>query len=296
MSYSYSRLATFDQCPYKYKLVYVDGNYIKSPGVATEFGSLIHSIEESIGNAIKEQIPIDYDKCLSNLYTGVEGIKKSFPDDYYNPDKIGRTYDGKYNFYKRKGLHRLENRLKLNPDIEIISCEEEFFVDYKGLTFHGFIDRLMKQGDTYIIEDVKTYTKPLDRSGLQAPLQFVIYALAIQDKYKTKNIKCSYDLPLCDEVQEVNINFMNKGLKQLDKLIEKLNTSKFEPKPSPLCHWCVFGGTYPNQPEEAKGLCPYYSLWTRQNKTRQCHKGWLGQEGHEWVMKEFREELGIKKN
>ena len=53
MSESYSKLSTFEQCPYKYKLIYLDNNYIKDDSIATEFGTLVHHIEEEIGKSLK---------------------------------------------------------------------------------------------------------------------------------------------------------------------------------------------------------------------------------------------------
>ena len=52
--YSYSSIACFKQCPYKYKLIYIDHNFIPCPSIATDFGTLIHHIEEQIGKDLQE--------------------------------------------------------------------------------------------------------------------------------------------------------------------------------------------------------------------------------------------------
>ena len=62
---SYTSLETFKQCPYKYKLTYIDKHFIKCDTVATKFGSLIHKIEEEIGNSLKEKKEIQYSKLIS---------------------------------------------------------------------------------------------------------------------------------------------------------------------------------------------------------------------------------------
>ena len=60
MSESYSKLATFEQCPYKYKLIYLDNHYIKNDTIATDFGTLVHHIEEEIRKSLKENKKPDY--------------------------------------------------------------------------------------------------------------------------------------------------------------------------------------------------------------------------------------------
>ena len=57
-NYSYSKIDTYVQCPFKYKLKYVDGNYCYHDTVNTEVGTLIHSCEESIAKAIQSNTKI----------------------------------------------------------------------------------------------------------------------------------------------------------------------------------------------------------------------------------------------
>ena len=41
------------------------------------------------------------------------------------------------------------------------------------------------------------------------------------------------------------------------------------------------------QTEEGKGLCPYYSLWTKQNKNFNVNHKWLGLKNHQKILEEF---------
>lgn len=265
---SYTSLETFKQCPYKYKLTYIDKHFIKCDTVATKFGSLIHKIEEEIGNSLKEKKEIQYSKLISFFDSEVLKIKEEFKDDFYSLDKSNRTYEEKALYYRNEAIYRLERRVKEN-NLEVIACEKEFFLTYDNILFHGFIDRILKDRDKYIIEDIKTYSKPLTSSQLINSLQFVLYSIAFSSI--SKNVYCNYDLPLCDKIQKTTINNYD-----ITELLKNINTSDFHPCPSPLCHWCVFSDTYPNQPKEAKGLCPYYSLWTRENKTKDVNIRWQG--------------------
>ena len=74
---------------------------------------------------------------------------------------------------------------------------------------------------------------------------------------------------------------------KLQNLLTAINEQDFAPKPTPLCHWCEFCPTNPNQAPEAKNLCPYHSLWTRENKTQQVASHWAGLENHELVLFEY---------
>lgn len=267
---SYSRLETFKQCPYKYKLIYLDKHHIKSDTIATDFGSLIHRVEEIIGNCLKEGKGINYDELISFFDNEVMKIKETYPDDFPMLDKSGRTYEQKADLYRSKSIYDLEKRVR-NEDLDIVCCEKEFILNYNDILFHGFIDRIFRKGNHYIIEDIKTYNRELPKSMLYNPLQFVIYSLAFSSI--SKDIECSYYLPLCECKQTCIMDM--KDIHVMD-LLKEIDSSDFHPCPSPLCHWCVFSGTYPNQPSEAKGLCPYYSLWTRENRTKSVNMKWQG--------------------
>lgn len=289
--YSYSSLSCFEQCPYKYKLVYVDNHYINCPSIATDFGTLIHHIEEEIGNYLKNNKEIPYTYLINEFQTEINKIKDKYPNDFYALDKSNRTYADKSLEYINKGIYRLEKRLN-NSNLEIVGLEKEFYLDYKSYLFHGFIDRIFydKEKDEYIIEDIKTYSKPLTKKDLQTSLQHLIYSLALNpdDAYK---VRCTYDLPLCDVIQNVADDYRERGIRKLDSIFDDLKYTDFKPNPTPLCHWCVFSHTYPNQPKEAKGLCPYYSLWTKENKTFKTNYKWLGCSKHKTILEQFQQNV-----
>ena len=291
--YSYSKLACFEQCPYKYKLIYLDKHYINNDTIATAFGTLIHHIEEEIGIAIKDKKLIDYPKLLREFDDGVKEIETSYPKDFYSLDKSNRTYKDKAAYYRDFGIYRLEKRCKANPNLAIIGLEKEFYLEFDGYLFHGFIDRILKDKDRYIIEDIKTYPKPILPNDLKIPLQHVIYSLALKS-IGVNNIECTYDLPLCNVTQKVDKDYLEKGVRKLSIIFDDIKYSDFKPKPTPLCHWCEFCPTMENQPEEAKGLCPYYCKWTMENKDRSVNYKWLGVKKHQQILEDFKKTIDLK--
>lgn len=112
-----------------------------------------------------------------------------------------------------------------------------------------------------------------------------VYALAENLGLGYEHFKCAYDLPFLNKKQEAGTSgFMQRGLKKLDSLFNGIEEGNYEPGVSPLCFWCPFSPTNPEQPEEGKLLCPYYSLWTRDNKTHTVAHKWQGLEKHAAIM------------
>ena len=293
--HSYSELSCFEQCPYKYKLVYIDNHFISCPSIATDFGTLIHHTEEEIGKSLQKGDKPNYNSLILEFDLKMKVLEETYPQEFFELDKSGRSYHEKGDFYKSFSIYRLEKRLNANPNLEIVGLEKEFYLDFNGYTFHGFIDRIFhdKSTDEYIIEDIKTYNKPIEDKDLKVPLQHVIYSLALKSMGIDK-IKCTYDLPCCNLIQDVDEGYLEKGTRKLECILDDLKYSDFEPKPTPLCHWCVFSGTYPTQPEEAKGLCPYFSNWTKENKTHTKHYRWLGPKKHPQILEEYQKEINLK--
>ena len=67
VKYSYSRLSTYGQCPWKYKLKYVDFNFVPVDSIAIDLGTLIHFLEEHISYALMNGEKPDYDKLIDDF-------------------------------------------------------------------------------------------------------------------------------------------------------------------------------------------------------------------------------------
>lgn len=317
--FSYSKINTYENCGWRYKLTYEDKHFVDGSSIAADFGTLVHFVEETIAKDIIQNdnepvFMIDMDKYI-NLFIegwvegdkkilGIKSIKEKYPEDFYKCDKSGMDYNGKANQYLNKGIYFLQDFLNANRHLTVIDTEKSFEVTYEGITFHGFIDRVFRNTLTgeLIIEDIKTWPT-IEKHDLVTPLQFVIYVLAATELYQIpkEKIQCFYSLPLAvNRYAAGTRGFVNRGLKKLNKLLTEIDEKDFVPNPSPLCAFCPFSETNPNQPEEAKNLCPYFSHWTRENNkdfTRECD--WFGIEHHEEVLADFlkrKEKHKIKEN
>lgn len=269
--YSYSKISTYKQCPFKFKLKYEDKNYLFSANIATDFGSLVHSIEESIALTIQDGNPINYIALKNKFIIESRKIAQKYPAEFFSRDKSGRTYQEKVYLYLESAIYRLEQFMQTHPELQIIGVEQTFEYDYDGIhSFNGSIDRAFKNVNTgeILIQDIKTWAVPAQNNELKAPLQFAVYMMAAEKLWGVSfnKIKCEYDLPLCDTTQPaLSDDIVAESRPVLDKLFKGIHDENFKPTITALCHWCEYNPlTNPsileNKPE---AVCPYFSTWQK---------------------------------
>jgi putative RecB family exonuclease len=299
-AFSYSRIDTYKKCPFKYKLLYIEKHQVEADTVSTELGSLIHYIEEQIAIDIKNGKEVNYDfykEQMLNINTdkikGVNIIKDKYHKDWKVTDKNGFSHEDKTNAYLETGMYGLENYLKNNLNLSLYAMELPFQLTIHDKAFKGYIDRIYydKSNGSYIVEDIKTYTKGMANKELKQSLQMYVYSAALKVLLGPDiAVKCQYNLPLINRIQESKVD-KEYIRTHLDSILKNIGEGHFYPKPTPLCHWCVFSPTNPNQPEAAKNLCPYFCKWTKTNKTDEVENRWQGEEMHPVILESF-----LKKN
>lgn len=295
--FSYSKLNTYDSCGFKYYLSYVLGNFISGESIAIDLGVLIHYIEETIFNSLKNEEKVDYEYLKDFLQNanipkknkfdtdggifGLNIIKEKYKEDYYKTDMNGQSYYTKMLDYASRGIYRLEEYLKANPNLKPFAAEKFFSFTYREQVFSGYIDRIFYDTTTneYIIEDIKTKGKPFKDDELVTPLQFVIYMKGLNEclDIPLEKMKCVYDLPMVGIKQKAGTpGFFQRGMKKINNLFDKIESKDFAPSATPLCAWCQYSSSNPAVTEEGKYLCPYHSLWSRENKTHAVSHKWRG--------------------
>lgn len=306
--FSYTKIDTYKQCGWKYKLQYVDGKFFPADTIATMLGTLVHFIEQRISEAYINGREPDYPALINDFWNcnipkkdkydreggikGVNLIRQQFAEEYFEVDENGSSYALRCKYYAEQGIYRQKQFLEENPNIEIVDVEKYFEYNYKGHLFAGYIDRVLRNKETgkYIVEDLKTARKPYDSSTIASPLQFYVYVLALKSCYNLDEApdECYYNYPLIGVRQQAGTKgWLKRADTKLSKLFAGIEGQDWTPHPSPLCHWCNFCGTNPNQPEGAKHLCPYQCQWTRTNKTFDKLNEWEGMDRHEAVMRHY---------
>lgn len=134
MVWSYSRVNSYAQCPFGWKLRYID--HVSQEGSAfAEWGSLCHSIFEDYAKG--ELMEYELGDAYEERY--YEYMKNEFP-----PSR-GQPLDQKY--YERG--HELFSMFPgFSDNWEILGVELEVNLEVGGRKFTGFIDLLVRERDT----------------------------------------------------------------------------------------------------------------------------------------------------
>lgn len=303
--FSYSKLSSYGQCHLKFKLHYLDKNFLFSESIATLFGSLIHSVEESIAVALQAGQLINYVALKNNFIIECKKIAHKYHEEWKKLDKSNRTYTEKMYTYLDSAIYRLEQFMIDHPELEIIGIEQKFEYDYDGVhSFTGSIDRAFRNKITgeILIQDIKTWPVPAQNSELKAPAQFTVYAMAAQQLWgvEADKIKCEYDLPLCDLRQaSFSEDIIADGRPQLDKWFAGIIKGDFRPTVSALCNWCQYNPLANPSILETKpnAICPYFSTWQKSgDNVRDVLCKWEGPENididRQFCISQLKQQLG----
>ncbi|MDG6218371.1 MAG: PD-(D/E)XK nuclease family protein [Candidatus Thermoplasmatota archaeon] len=252
MIYSHSRLATFEQCPYKYKLRYLQHiDPIIKDTVEAFLGSIVHETLEKLYNDLQYEKRNNLDDLLTFLhYTWYEKWNDEIlivKDQYTMKNYLSLAKRFVTDYYETYKPFNSEQTIALEDRV-IITLDED-----KNYQMKGYVDRLA-EGHTgyYQIHDYKTSSWLPSQKQLDENRQLPIYALGVKEKYP--DVK---DITLIWHFLKFNKEMRLKAsIEQLDTLKDRLisliktieNTTIFSRKPSSLCTWC-----------EYRPICPQYS-------------------------------------
>ena len=294
---SYSSLSKFEQCPYSYKLQYIDKNFSTQSSIQLDIGNLVHYIlqmkEEGcpaseLSKILRQGITPTEDLCASqtqyeNTFAkpqtiiGAEAIAEKYFDEYFVEGKNSRlNYSQKLDWFEE---HYILQDVQ-DKEWKTLAVEMPFEFLYNGLKIKGKIDKLQVNKDLdFKIVDYKSSDSSYDEDKLKAPLQLYIYALAIKSMFGKFPKLLEYEFILIGERQSLEgTDWYDKAEKKLFSLTEKLKdayiTNIFPPKPTPLCYWDAFSPEGCIKDEKLNGKCEYYSLWKPFDKTFRVNKKW----------------------
>lgn len=287
--FSYSKMEVFKNCPFQYKLKYVDKKYSKDTSIALELGSLCHYVLESKGKMIVSGETVDYEKLNDILMNGVTETDEKTKEELLGVNQLKRKYFEVWHEADNASGASYDEKIKLFDKVLHDEMEEtdwkptyfekpfEFVWDNKVI-LKGFIDRIDTKDGQYRTVDYKTSKKVYEQSKLATSLQFGVYALAILNEFGVLPIESEYRFILIDDKQyALTKGWENRLIKAMDKVFGDIEASEkksvFVPKPSPLCHWCNFCQTNP-EATIYRNECEYFSKWTPTQKTFEVNKKW----------------------
>ena len=301
---SYSGLDLFCNCQYRYQQQKIEKKYSTSSTIALDLGNILHKGMEMKGIYLMNEQPVDYENIYDvvmngcdeisektrNHLPGVNEIKEKYVSDWIASmeDTENMSYQEKINLYLD---YVLPNRMG-DPEWSIKGTEVEFsFVYDERAIIHGFIDRIDTRVDEngnelLKVVDYKSSKKAYDDRKIKTPLQMVVYDLACLHLYGIIPVEHEYDFILLDqqlgtENGVCSKGYLKRGLKKIDGVLDKIDgaakENEYPPSPTPLCYWCPFPpkSHSPNADDEWAGTCPYYSLWTPDNKVFKVNQEYM---------------------
>ena len=251
--YSHSRLSTFEQCRYKYKLQYIDKVKVEIPTTVEAFmGDLAHRTLEKLYNDLKFQ-KLNSLKELLKFYN--DSWKKEWTDEIL----IAKSEYTAENYRKmgEKYISDYYGHYKPFDEITILGLEtEERMTLADGSQYHVRIDKLCFKGNMYFVCDYKTNVRMKEQEDADSDRQLAMYSIWVKDKFPdAEKVMLKWHMLAFDK--EIVSERTDKELKKLQAetiaLIEEIEGCKeFPTSVTNLCDYCVFKSMCPSFRHEAE--------------------------------------------
>lgn len=249
--YSHSKLSMFEQCPYKYKLKYIENITPEiEKSIEAHLGTSVHNTLEWIyTQVLNENIPTLDDSILKYSEEWSEKdadqfliVKKEFTSkDYFEKGvKFIIDYYSKYHPFN-DGTLALEKKIEMPLGDHVIV---------------GYIDRLSLKENEIKIHDYKTANSLPPKEKVESDRQLALYSIAIQEKYgKDKKIKLvwhylAHNMEITSTRTDEQLEMLKKEILELIKKIEE--ATEFPKCESILCNWCEYKNICCGNPEKTQ--------------------------------------------
>lgn len=167
MTWSFSRLNSYDTCPRAFFLEYLECKE-KSGNAFSEWGSLCHSLFERYYKGELECYQLldayveEYDDAIKNKFP----FPKMSTSYYHNGVEFFEQFEGDYEGY------------------DVVGVEMPVRTKIAGRNFIGYIDLLLKKDDEYYIVDFKSKSKfESEEEKKHYAIQLYLYAQFVKDKF-----------------------------------------------------------------------------------------------------------------
>ena len=244
-TYSHSRVSTFEQCPFKYKLQYIDKIEVEQEQTIEAFmGELVHRTLEKLYTDKK------FKKRISK-----ESLIKFYRDlwekEYSKDILIPREDEGlKADNYKKMGEQFISDYYYSykDDDMTIIGLETQDRMTLPdGNSWHVRIDKLGCKENTYFVCDYKTNAKMKNQEEADSDRQLAMYSIWVKDKFKdAKKVilkwhMLAFNKEVTSERTEEQIKKLQQEVMQAIKDMQKAEKEdNFPRNQSNLCSWCVY--------------------------------------------------------
>lgn len=247
-TYSHSRLSAYENCPFGYKLQYIDKIKRETEGIEAFLGSCVHDTLKKCYDNVRrgkvdtlDELLAYYEKVWAkNWHEEIVITRKDLTADHYH--SLGKKILEGY--YKRHAP--FDEDITIDTELNL-----NFFLDDEGkYRLTGFIDRLARAPDgTVWIHDYKTGAYLPPQAEADKDRQLALYQIGVRKRWPgMKDIRLvwhylAFDFDLVSTRSEEALSGLCTDTCHLIDSIEADST--FAPRESALCDWC----SYPD-------LCP----------------------------------------
>ncbi len=228
-TFSVSQFNTYNRCPriYKYNYVY---KIPTPPKPYFDFGGTIHSVIEDLSKKLKAGEEINMELAL-----------KLLDAHWKNKGYMTETEEKQAKEEAKEVLKTfLEEQAKITS--EIVGIEKEFVITIDNHHIKGYIDRIDKDGEDYIIIDYKTAKTPLSENQLRKDIQLLTYDMAVQKLFGKRPKKVGLwflrtNKKVMIEPKDEDIELIKE---ELLETIKGIIREEFNPTPGWVCQNCDY--------------------------------------------------------
>ncbi len=241
--YSHSRLSTYEDCPLKYRLNYIDRIKREEEGIEAFLGSRVHDTLQKCyddlrftkTNSLSDLLNHYNQIWQENWHDAISIMKQGLTPGHYRAlgEKMIETYYNRYSPFDSDITLGTEVRLNFSLD------------DNNTYRMSGIIDRLARtRDDIYEIHDYKTSAHLPDQQEVDNERQLALYYFAVRKKWPhAENIRLIWHYLAFDTelVSYRTPDAISSLVHNTTKLIDEIESAEeFPAKESQLCGWCVY--------------------------------------------------------
>ena len=254
MTYSHSKLGTYENCPRQYRFAYVDRIRREEEGIEAFLGNCFHQAMEKLYTELRfrvmslDELQAFYQDAWRKNFHGKIVIveKEKTADDYF---KLGLKFiEDYYRHYHPFDQNR------------ILGVEREIEVDLDGsghYILRGYVDRIDLTPDgVYEIHDYKTGSFLPTQQDIDSDRQLAVYQIGLQKMWpRAQKVRLvwhfvAFDQEFSSTRSPEQLEKLREEIIQLIDLIEA--DREFPARESALCSWCAYQSICPLKKHEVE--------------------------------------------
>ena len=245
LAYSHSQLETYSNCPFKYKLQYIDRMRTGRKSIEAFMGTMVHDALEKLYRDLRmsslpelQELEEYYlEHWDDSINDGVFVVKNEYkPEEYM---QTGLRCIGGY--YRRYHPFEVGVPIWLEKRVNIPISDEQG----RSISFAGILDRLdsFEEG-RYEIHDYKTSSTLPSQQELEGDRQLSLYQLAVEASYPdVRDMELVWHYLVFD--RELRLRREREDLDEVAayaaRLVGEIEAAEdFPARESMLCEWCEY--------------------------------------------------------